>query len=321
MMIYILSLAFLLIVRCRFPRNKSIADVIRSRYGTDTVRKLRKFEKLDFKIRKNIADLEFLEKCIYHSITPKFLNFKLADIKLRKTATYKKCQELLLNEELFHKQKVLSKQQKNFDIVKRNLSNSLSHIDFLHVSCLFLAGNDRKLTQVKLTHERKFQRLKADETLTCNDPDKVIFNYSSYQLNESEKNLLAKGLNYCLPPQSLNYADFLLPFELCFRKTTICDISAEHRERIKTDMKHISLSTLESYDFYKELNITVEELDILESLRSNKNIIVQKSDKGNSVVILNKSDYIKKMEAMLADESKFTNHHIGDGKELNGMLG
>ena len=60
----------------------------------------------------------------------------------------------------------------------------------------------------------------------------------------------------------------------------------------------------QSYDIFKELNVTMEELDTLESLRSNKNIIIQKSDKGNSIVILNKTDYISKMEGLLADETK-----------------
>ena len=38
-----------------------------------------RFEKLDFKIRKNEADLEFLQMCHQDGLTPKFLNFKLAN--------------------------------------------------------------------------------------------------------------------------------------------------------------------------------------------------------------------------------------------------
>ena len=43
-----------------------------------------------------------------------------------------------------------------------------------------------------------------------NDPEKVIFNFSKATLNESEKALLSKGLNFSLPPKQLKYADYLL---------------------------------------------------------------------------------------------------------------
>ena len=40
--------------------------------------------------------------------------------------------------------------------------------------------------------------------------------------------------------------------------------------------------------------------------RKNKNITIQKADKGNSVVIINRTIYILKMEELLSDRSKFT---------------
>ena len=40
--------------------------------------------------------------------------------------------------------------------------------------------------------------------------------------------------------------------------------------------------------------------------RKNKNITIQKADKGNSVGIINRMIYIVKMEELLSDRSKFT---------------
>ena len=48
----LLSLVFLFLIQLRFPSGKSIAGIIRKRYGSDTVKQLRKFEKLDYKVRK-----------------------------------------------------------------------------------------------------------------------------------------------------------------------------------------------------------------------------------------------------------------------------
>ena len=46
-------------------------------------------------------------------------------------------------------------------------------------------------------------------------------------------------------------------------------------------------------------------LQAIKSLRSNKAILITKPDKGSGVVILNKSDYVNKMECILSDISKF----------------
>ena len=79
----VLSLIFLFIVRLRFPSEKSVAEVIRKRYNDNIVKQIRKFEKLDYKIRKNEADTEFLTSCQHNQLTSKFLNFKVASSNLR----------------------------------------------------------------------------------------------------------------------------------------------------------------------------------------------------------------------------------------------
>ena len=46
------------------------------------------------------------------------------------------------------------------------------------------------------------------------DTDKVIFNYSYHVLIESDKFLICEGLNLAILPKTLEFADYLLPFEL-----------------------------------------------------------------------------------------------------------
>ena len=79
MMLRIISIVFLFLVRLRFPSNLSTIQVIRNRYGYDTVKLLTQIEKLDFKHRKILLDLNFLENCIKNNVTPKFLQFRLAN--------------------------------------------------------------------------------------------------------------------------------------------------------------------------------------------------------------------------------------------------
>ena len=74
----------LVIIRLRLPARFSIADVIRNRYGDVTLRTVRKFEKLDYKLRKSQLDLEFLNECVSHDVFPMFLRFRVANKTLQK---------------------------------------------------------------------------------------------------------------------------------------------------------------------------------------------------------------------------------------------
>ena len=58
----------------------------------------------------------------------------------------------------------------------------------------------------------------------------------------------------------------------------------------------------------------------VEILSSRKDIIIQKANKSNSVVILNKRDYIKRMTEMLLDIDKFKKLDVKPGKKLNLLL-
>ena len=58
---------------------------------------------------------------------------------------------------------------------------------------------------------------------------------------------------------------------------------------------------IDNYNYWSELNISKEEYLALKGFSSNKDIILQKTDKGNSILLVNKADYIKRMK----DVSKF----------------
>ena len=96
-----------------------------------------------------------------------------------------------------------------------SLQNELNLFYFAHVSTLFIGINDKILKSKSSVQQKKFYKL-LQESKTENDPEKVIFNFSKYALSDIEKKLLAKGLNFCLPPKQLKYADYLVHFELFY---------------------------------------------------------------------------------------------------------
>ena len=74
------------------------------------------------------------------------------------------------------------------------------------------------------------------------------------------------------------------------------------------------------FNFWNELNISKEEFLALKGLSSNKDVILQKTDKGNSVVLVNKANYTKRMKELLSDVSKFEQITVEPGKEINLLL-
>ena len=79
-------------------------------------------------------------------------------------------------------------------------------------------------------------------------------------------------------------------------------LSNEDLEFVKTKTKETALSSFRQYNKSPQQNLSKEELAALASLSKNKDIVIQKSDKGNSVVIVDKETYIKGMENLLSDE-------------------
>ena len=74
-----------------------------------------------------------------------------------------------------------------------------------------------------------------------------------------------------------------------------------------------------SYNFF-ERNFFEAELNALGNLTKNKNLVIQKVDKGNTVVIINKNDYKTKTKNILSDSTKFKKLEFGDNKQLNFLI-
>ena len=70
-------------------------------------------------------------------------------------------------------------------------------------------------------------------------------------------------------------------------------------EKVKTKIKEEAYLSFDNYNFWSELNISKEEYLGLKGLPTNKDIILQKTDEGNSIVLVNKGDYIKRMKVLL----------------------
>ena len=124
--------------------------------------------------------------------------------------------------------------------------------------------------------------------------DKVIFNFWSHVLTDHEKTLLSKRLNFTILHKDLNYVDYLLLFELSYSDINSLEISNFDIDCIKAKLRDLAFSSYSETSKFMENNLPKSQLVALKSLFRNKELIIQKFDKDNTVVLLNRKDYISK---------------------------
>ena len=120
--------------------------------------------------------------------------------------------------------------QRKFSSIKLSLQNELNFIDFAHIRTHFFRIHEKILKSKSLVQQKKFHKL-LQESKTESDPGKVFFNFSQYELSDIEKKLLAKGLNFCLPPKQPKFAYYLVHFELFYRE--FCNLEILFNEENK----------------------------------------------------------------------------------------
>ena len=191
-------------------------------------------------------------------------------------------------------------------------------MDYVHVTTKFLSHNDSILKLRANTQNEKLSKLLADEPIDHHDPDKVIYNFSSHHLTNEEKSLLCKGLNFSLPSRGMGYGDYMVPFELFYRDIKDFAHTPDDLLHVKSKLLNIAFSSFRSFKKVAkyEKNLSDQELAALNSLINNKDIIVQKADKGNTVVLTDKAVYDGKMKEIVQDESKFKKLGIRSDDEI-----
>ena len=113
----------------------------------------------------------------------------------------------------------------------------------------------------------------------------------------------------------------MLPFELLYRDIKSEEVPCENL----TILKNIFLDTATSSNAKIKSCRIKSDLSISESkaqrnLTKQKDIIIQKVDKGNTIVILDKESNIEKTKELLSDTSIFECYEIPPDKHLNFVI-
>ena len=91
-MLHVFAIVFLFIIRCQFPKSKSLSDIIWCRYGNHVLKIIRRYQKLDYRMRKLDLDKKFLSTCQNNDLCPIFIQYKISSARLQNSNAYRQSQ-------------------------------------------------------------------------------------------------------------------------------------------------------------------------------------------------------------------------------------
>ena len=134
--------------------------------------------------------------------------------------------------------------------------------------------------------------------------------------------LLIRDPTLAIPPKKNEYSKFLILFEFLFYDMQSNSESSVVLANIKERLQDTAIT---SYLAFKKgnsspFNWTNDEFEAMCKLENENYLVIQKGNKGNTIDILGKDSYLKWVETLLKDSSKFRNILVASDKYLNCMI-
>ena len=233
-------------------------------------------------------------RCIQTDLIPKSLHMRPPDSSLRSIRAAHVAERTFLRQRIHHCTVRLQQIRDKIVGLDGLLRQHLSEEDLLLVTDLITRRFAQRLHSVKQRQIRKFNRLvqarpHSSRTVQRRTDDAVIkpvVNLSDRVLTPTEENLLNKGLNFNISPGLLKPLDIIPAVE---EALNLLPDNEANKARLQ-------ITRVISNQKPQTSNLTSDEKKALRSLRSDRSIVITKSDKGNQIVVMNRHDYDQKAE-------------------------
>ena len=296
-----------------------------NKYTEEFSKNLKQYSKLSIKLQKLILDRSFLSKCKSHQIIPTCCKFKTSFKRLNNSKLTQKMSLEILSNEIEFKTKQIKKTKTVIEKIKLYLFYESSLIEWYLIRKRIKSYLKKHKEATVATHNKKLFNLGINPTPFEESADRFvnrervreteieffqpIFNLSNRPLNEIEKRVLSKGLRFGIKSRKIDTYEILTRFELVaqYIDSKSLKINNEQIDKKQAFLHQFKAKALEFLELSKNAidSLTEEEHEALKELSKDETIIISKADKGNAVVIQNKSDYINKLIKLIEDKTKF----------------
>ena len=276
-------------------------------------RTFRLYESTSKKLINLKWSITFNTTCLKENILPNYSRIRHHDPAVASTTATVKYRRYLIEREIegkIEKKEDLEKCKNQCEGKINNYEcNSESKTNVINCLKIILQNSDRV---AKTRIIKKLNGLYQGQNVVNEDKGKSFcvkenvdsfINLSDYQLTDDEKQLLNLGLNCHLQPK---YDKLHKKVELEVLYKNLLDI--ESKSLISISHKLADQLRCESTKHrYKKHNslLTPNLKTAANNLKHNDKIVIRKADKSSMYVILNKEEYLSKVDSILADSSKF----------------
>ncbi|CAH8602481.1 unnamed protein product [Schistosoma rodhaini] len=238
-------------------------------------------------------------RCLNHHVYPRTLPVKTPDNSPRSQKAAVTATRVFLRE-------CIHKSTKNLESLRSRIANIDSVLSLIIPTEIktnvveFFEHEENFYDQItKKSQIRKFEKLFKHPSKFNNyairnnskelDINKIVVNLSDKHLNQHELSLLEKGLNFNLSKTQLMASEIIPIIEPALNNVPT-DQANSVRFRISNALLKQKPNTH---------NLFKEEMYALKQLRKDRKIVIMRADKGNITVVMNNSDYEKKVNEHL----------------------
>jgi len=270
----------------------SLKSLIKYLYGESILAKVNTFSKLRTSLAKNLSNLAFLKRCRDNNIVPKFLRLKdHLDTKRSKNILHKTGIILTKERINFTKSQINKISQKSLrlhlllsSVLRHDIWQTLDRISYEQSQKTYLQSTERQI--------KKYNNL-SPQNKPQSSLVNTVKNLSNKSMSPIMVSALAKGPNFAVAPNKIPKEEIISQIE-----SSIYRLPSEQADNIRTQVANILRKAKPPPS-----NITRQERLALQDLSKDTDIIILPADKGNTTVVMNTSDYRKKMKTLLENKA------------------
>ena len=124
---------------------------------------------------------------------------------------------------------------------------------------------------------------------------KWVINLSSVPLTKDQESLLEHGPNFAITPPRPPYGEYIKAIE-----TPCQSLDPNSAEELRSDVYRVL-----RHPHQLRTNLRKEEITAIKKLKADKERIILTADKGVALVVMDRSDYIKKAKELLQDSNTY----------------
>ena len=239
-------------------------------------------------------------------MVPAFIKERVLKTKPKNPSGIEKA---FIKDEIEKKQDLLIATKEEYCMRLPQVCRKLSFLDKIRFCKLLSLTTERLRQQVETKNTKTMKWLVQSQLGQGVLRHSHIVNLAGIDLTDIQKDVLCRGLDFGIPPR-VDKLEVFAEFELCWRQLEDLPTSEDKHAECKTTLASLAHKFANTKVDRTGFPLRNEHLKVIGDLRKNSDIVVTRPDKGKGVVLLNRGDYVEKMQSILSQQDKF--QKIGD---------